>query len=47
MMHLLACQSRSLTLTQVRRAQTRNTLENKVEGVVLTVFHLEAVNFVR
>lgn len=44
--YLPAYQSRSLTLTQVRRVQTRNTLANKVEGVVLTGFHLEVVSFV-
>lgn len=44
--YLLACQSRSLILTQVKRVQTRNTLENKVEGVVLTGFFLEVVSFV-
>lgn len=44
--YLPVYQSRSLTLTQVRRVQTRNTLANKVEGVVLTGFHLEVVSFV-
>lgn len=44
--YLLACQSGSLILTQVRRVQTRNTLENKVAGEVLTVFRLEVVSFV-
>lgn len=46
MMHLLACPTRSLTFTQVGRVQTRNTLENKVEGVVLAGFDLEVVSFV-
>lgn len=44
--YLLAYQSRSLTLTPIGRAQTRNTLANKVEGMVLTTFHPEVVSFV-
>lgn len=44
--YLLAYQSRSLTLTQIRRGHTRITLANKMEGLVLTGFHLEVLSFV-